>query len=116
MKSITDWDWVSLSACLGVIITMFGFLLWIGRQMMSRSFVSHTDHQALGVRLSGVEYTLASTATKTDLGHLEARLRPVETGVAVLASEVQAVKEGVNRTEHMVSILLEHQIAEGRKP
>jgi hypothetical protein len=105
-----DVDWQDLAAFTVVLTFVMGALAWFLRHTMNQHFAARPDHVALVVRVSDVERSLLTTATKADVHGMEARLRPVETGVAVVAAELQGVKQSVNRTEHMVSLLVDHQM------
>jgi hypothetical protein len=96
MTSLTHWDWETSLEAFTLLSGLFWLCMSLIRMMMARNFASHADHTLLDKRLAAVEQ----------------RLGPVERGVAVLGEQVQSVKEGVSRTEHMVSILLEHSLKE----
>lgn len=103
-------DWLEISALLAAIGTIGTFLAWIGRMLMSRNFVSHAEHIALGGRMSGIAQQIERLATRDELLRLEGRVGPMETGIAVLGEQVKGVKEAVVRTEHMVQMLVNHQL------
>ncbi len=107
MRFFEQADWQSIDAFVGVCVVMLGFFGWFMRTTLARNFVSHADHLKIDERIARVEKSLAAMATKADFLGLEARLRPVETGVQVLSEQVRSVGEGVTRTERLVSILVE---------
>jgi hypothetical protein len=96
LNAIGHFDWQTWSEAFALLAGLFWFLIGVLRMMLARNFASHADHQQLDKRLAS----------------LEGRLGPVERGVAVLGEQVQAVKDGVGRTEHMVSIVLTHLLKE----
>jgi hypothetical protein len=103
-------DWPNIYALLGVVGAVMAFAMFVVRAVMSHTFVTHREHHTVAGRVTDIEARMRGMATRADFTHLEGRLAPVELGVAVLGEQVKGVKDGVNRTEHMVSILLENEL------
>ena len=101
------WDLAGVVAAISALATV---LVWFGRVLMLRNFVSHADYEKMSGRLHRVEVQLEKVATKVELKALEDRVRPVETGVAVLGEKVEGVKRTTDRIEHIVTILMENQM------
>jgi Protein of unknown function (DUF2730) len=108
--------WENVAALLGIGTAVLAVISWFGRTVMSRNFVSHRDHLQLGQRLEAIAQQFAQVATKDELAEVRNKLAPVETAIAVLGEKVQSVQQGVTRTEHMVSMLVEHQLNAERAP
>jgi hypothetical protein len=115
MKSILDWDWQTMAAFGTVVVLVVSSIVAMMRMTLMRSFVSHEDHKQMDTRLRGVESSLLKTASRDDMHALEARLRPVETGVAVANAELKGVTASVQRTEHMVAMLVDHQMGKTKE-
>lgn len=110
MNELLRQDWVDASAFISTIVVIVGFVGWLSRALIARNFVSHAEHVAAVGRISAVELRMRDVATKEDLGAMERRLAPVETGVAVLRAELQGVKDITLRTEHMLTIIWQSQL------
>jgi hypothetical protein len=100
MKSILDWDWQTMAAFGTVVVLVVSSIVAMMRMTLMRSFVSHEDHKQMDTRLRGVESSL---------------LKTVETGVAVANAELKGVTASVQRTEHMVAMLVDHQMGKTKE-
>lgn len=65
-------------------------------------------------QIAGVEKRLANMPDHADVRALDQRVAGVERGVAVVDAKLTGVVQGVGRVEHMVDLLVKHQM-EGEK-
>ncbi len=103
-------DWQQLAAVFAILGAVGGFAarLMIGRARTL--FAPLAGHAALTARVDRVEQTQRGAPTQTEMAGLTARVASVETGVAVAQATLKGVSEGVGRVEHMLDLLVQHQL------
>lgn len=84
------------------------------RHMLRSEFVPRAQHDGLERRVMGMERHLANIPNEHDVNDLMRRLGNVETGVAVVQTTINGVNAGLNRVEHTVALVLEHQLGNAR--
>ncbi len=103
-------DWQKLAAFVAVVGAIGGLLL---RMMLARArglFTPRASHDALSDRVAKVEQTQRGAPTQTEMAALTGRVASVETGVAVAQATLRGVSEGVGRVEHLLDLLVQHQL------
>ncbi len=68
------------------------------------------DADALTSRIEGLEKKIVGMPTQEDMRELFRRLGHVESGVAVSTASLQANTAATARVEHMVDLLVKHQL------
>lgn len=107
-------DWQTLAAELGVATAIAG-IVWRLVMMGARErFASQEDHDALSNRLAAAENRLSAAPGHADFAALGARIAAVETGVAVAQASIAGIDASVKRTEHMVELLVKHELDGGK--
>jgi len=97
---------VAASSVIGGIV-----IAWV-RWQLGGTFVSKADIADLSRRLEQVEHQMRTAPTEGDLHQLSARLAAVETGVAVTGAQVVGVKEGVERIERQLALVVQQLMRE----
>ncbi len=91
---------ISASAAMAVIRAR------LGRDFATRDALAHLED-----RLDAVETTLRAVPTQADLRLLLDRVQKVETGIGVVQASQDGIADGIKRLEHMVDLLLQHQLS-----
>lgn len=104
-------DLVLLLSAAGVIGGVV--IAWI-RLRLSGDFAGKADITALGAKINELEAKLSSVPTHDDVRRLGDRLSAMETGVASIGAEVRGMRDGINRVERDLNILLQHELNKQR--
>jgi hypothetical protein len=106
-------DWTQISAFLGVIGILVGVVLWALRASLRGLFAERRALEVLERRVSAVEARIAEGPTGDDMRELYRRMGSVETQMASATTAIGGVDHGVKRVEHMLGLLLQHELARG---
>ncbi|MDO9499023.1 DUF2730 family protein [Falsiroseomonas sp.] len=106
-------DLVLLLSAAGVIGGVV--IAWI-RLRLSGDFAGKADITALGNKINELEAKLNSVPTHDDVRRLGDRLSAMESGLATVGAEVRGMREGINRVERDLHLLLQHELAKQKAP
>ncbi len=112
-----DWqlNWQGVGAIMAIVVVLGTFALNLVRNGLRKDFVSVVDFSQLETRISQnndrlttVENRMASAPTHADLKDMGKRIGDLEVATATNTATLSAVKEGVQRVEHVLTLLVNH--------
>jgi hypothetical protein len=107
-------DWQQLAALIIVMTFIGGIGLVILRNSLRGVFVGVDSFEALEMRVAGVESHVKVAPTHVDIAQLANRVGGVEQRMEGVSESLSGLRDGVGRVEHMVDLLLQHQLREGK--
>jgi hypothetical protein len=111
---VINLEWNQVLPVIGVITVLLGGVMLYVRQKLDGVFARSSEvasmREALEGRMETMERKMATMPDHADVRALGARMSNVESGVAVLGAQINGLAEGVRRVEHMVDLLVKHQM------
>ncbi len=96
--------WLTAAGLVGGVV-----IAWVKYQL-SGDFAKSSDITALSGRLEKVERQMDTVPTHADLRAINDRMGATERGVAVVASEIQGVRQAVERNAVDTRLILQHMM------
>ena len=98
------------AAILGIIVVISGVVMVLIHARLAKDFVDVRTHEGLVKRVEATEAAMARAASHEDVRGLSARMSQVEIGLASASADIKGVHQGVERVEHMVTLLVKHEL------
>ncbi len=118
--------WDQAYALIGIVGAIIAGGMLMLRWRLGSYFVTHADHNAMmrqlaadnaqvNERLKRVEAQVSECASANDVRLLANRIGSVEALLAANNEKIVGVAQGVQQVQHIMNILLDHQISAERK-
>ncbi len=102
--------WQALAGILTTSVVVGTAVATTVRHMLRAEFVTRGQHGELERRMGTMEKHIVGVPSEHDVSDLTRRLGTMETGVAVSQASIEGVNAGLKRVEHLVQMLVDHQL------
>ena len=111
-----DFPWRDIVALLTAATIIGGLVIAWVRWQLAGHFAGKADISGLRSRMDEIEQQLRGVPTHEDVRRLSERISAVERGVEVVGAELRGVREGIQRLERDLHLLVQHELAKGKQP
>lgn len=110
---LNEFAWRDVLALLATASLIGGIVIGWVKYRLAGDFASKSDIAGLSGRIESVEQQMVTMPTRSDMQRVTERVGALEKEVAVVGTEVRAVRDSVALIQQDLRFLVNHQIKSG---